>query len=199
MSRAPRAGRGTPRGQPGGSRGRSLRRFSLIRGLTRAHELRSVDLMKVGTQGKGMAERNLKNVQAAQAQMDRSVRETASGGPTAEIARAKELLEKGAISQVSSTRSSRRRSPSEKSCGMGAPTERPPRTAPVRQPHVYPALTTGRASGAGWRTLIITSAAAPMMRPSSRVPRFRQGYWRSYRALVRSDLDANAGSGCSGE
>jgi hypothetical protein len=57
-------------------------------------------LIYLGTQGKGMAERNLKNVQAAQAQMDQYVRETASGGATAEIAKAKQLLDSGAISQA---------------------------------------------------------------------------------------------------
>ena len=57
-------------------------------------------LIYLGTQGKGMAERNVKNVQAAQAQMDQYVRETASAGPTAEIAKAKQLLDTGAISQA---------------------------------------------------------------------------------------------------
>jgi hypothetical protein len=57
-------------------------------------------LVYIGTQGKGMAERNLKNVQAAQAQMDQYARETASGGPAAEIAKAKQLLDTGAISQA---------------------------------------------------------------------------------------------------
>ena len=57
-------------------------------------------LIYLGTQGKGMAERNLKNVEAAQAQMDQYVRETAGGGPTAEIAKAKQLLDTGAISQA---------------------------------------------------------------------------------------------------
>ena len=57
-------------------------------------------LVYLGTQGKGMAERNLKNVQAAQAEMDQYVRETASSGPTAEIANAKRLLDTGAISQA---------------------------------------------------------------------------------------------------
>jgi membrane protease subunit (stomatin/prohibitin family) len=57
-------------------------------------------LVYLGTQGKGMAERNLKNVQTAQAQMDQYVRETAGGGPTAEIAKAKQLLDSGTISQA---------------------------------------------------------------------------------------------------
>jgi Short C-terminal domain/Phospholipase_D-nuclease N-terminal len=58
-------------------------------------------LIYLGTQGKGMAERNLKNVQAAQAQMDQYVRDTAGGGGVAaEIAKAKELLDSGAISQA---------------------------------------------------------------------------------------------------
>ena len=57
-------------------------------------------LIYLGTQGKGMAERNIKNVEAAQAEMDQYVRETASAGPTAEIAKAKQLLDSGAISQA---------------------------------------------------------------------------------------------------
>ena len=58
-------------------------------------------LVYLGTQGKGMAERNLKNVEAAQAEMDQYVRETAgSGGASAEIAKAKQLLDSGAISQA---------------------------------------------------------------------------------------------------
>jgi ABC-type Fe3+ transport system permease subunit len=58
-------------------------------------------LIYLGTQGKGMAERNLKNVQAAQAQMDQYVRDTAGGGgAAAEIAKAKQLLDSGAISQA---------------------------------------------------------------------------------------------------
>ena len=58
-------------------------------------------LIYIGTQGKGMAERRVKDTQAAQSQFDDYVRQTAgSGGPTAEIARAKELLDKGAISQA---------------------------------------------------------------------------------------------------
>jgi hypothetical protein len=51
------------------------------------------------TQGKGMAERNAQNMQAAQAQFDDHVRSVA-GGPASEIAQAKELLDKGAITQA---------------------------------------------------------------------------------------------------
>lgn len=47
----------------------------------------------------GMAERSQKEVQAAQAQMDSHIRDVA-GGPTAEIERAKGLLDSGAISQA---------------------------------------------------------------------------------------------------
>ena len=58
-------------------------------------------LVYLGTQGKGMAERRVQDVQAAQAQMDQYVRETAGGGgPAAEIANAKKLLDSGAISQA---------------------------------------------------------------------------------------------------
>ena len=50
--------------------------------------------------GGGMAERSMAQQQAAQAQFDSYVRETAgSGGSAAEIAHAKELLDSGAISQ----------------------------------------------------------------------------------------------------
>jgi hypothetical protein len=49
----------------------------------------------------GMAERNLKQAQAQQRQFDEYVRETAGGGgATAEIERAKGLLDTGAISQA---------------------------------------------------------------------------------------------------
>jgi hypothetical protein len=52
-------------------------------------------------EGKGMAERRTKEVQTSQADFDRYVRETAGkSGPTDEIARAKELLDRGAISQA---------------------------------------------------------------------------------------------------
>ncbi len=50
---------------------------------------------------KGMAERNAKHVQAAQAQMDQYVRATAAAGdPAAQIAKAKELLDQGVIDQT---------------------------------------------------------------------------------------------------
>jgi hypothetical protein len=50
--------------------------------------------------GKGMAERSMKASQAAQAQFDSYVRQTAGGsGPAGEIKSAKELLDSGAISQ----------------------------------------------------------------------------------------------------
>jgi hypothetical protein len=53
------------------------------------------------TQGKGMAERKQQEVAAAQSQFDQYVRQTAGGdGPTAQIAQAKELLDKGAINQA---------------------------------------------------------------------------------------------------
>ena len=49
----------------------------------------------------GMADRNVKQVQAAQAQFDQAVREAAStGGPAAEIDTAKKLLEAGTITQA---------------------------------------------------------------------------------------------------
>jgi Short C-terminal domain/Phospholipase_D-nuclease N-terminal len=47
----------------------------------------------------GMRERSVKQVEAQQAAFDRYVRETA-GGSAAEIAKAKELLDSGAISQA---------------------------------------------------------------------------------------------------
>jgi len=50
--------------------------------------------------GGGMAERSLKQQQAAQAQFDSYVRQTAgSGGAAGEIAHAKELLDAGTITQ----------------------------------------------------------------------------------------------------
>src|SRR3954467_6209383 len=56
-------------------------------------------LIYLGTQGPGMAERAMKDAQAAQAQVDQYVRETAgSAGSATEIAKAKELLESGTIS-----------------------------------------------------------------------------------------------------
>lgn len=52
------------------------------------------------SQGQHMAERNMSQVQAQQAKMDEYVRETAgSGGATAEIERAKNLLDSGTITQ----------------------------------------------------------------------------------------------------
>jgi hypothetical protein len=51
--------------------------------------------------GKGMAERRIKDASAAQAQFDSYVRDVASegGGAAAEIERAKQLLDSGAIDQ----------------------------------------------------------------------------------------------------
>ena len=58
-------------------------------------------LIYVGTQGHGMAERRAQDAKAAQSEFDDYVRQAAgSGGPTAEIANAKELLDKGTISQA---------------------------------------------------------------------------------------------------
>jgi len=52
------------------------------------------------SQHEGMANRNLDTAKAQQAQFDQAVREAAgSGGTAAEIAKAKELLDSGAISQ----------------------------------------------------------------------------------------------------
>jgi hypothetical protein len=52
------------------------------------------------SQGQDMAERNLSQVKSQQAAMDQYVRETAgSGGAAAEIDRAKNLLDTGAITQ----------------------------------------------------------------------------------------------------
>jgi Short C-terminal domain/Phospholipase_D-nuclease N-terminal len=49
----------------------------------------------------GMAERRVKDVQSSQQQFDEYVRKTAgSGGPAAEIERAKQLLDSGAITQA---------------------------------------------------------------------------------------------------
>jgi Short C-terminal domain/Phospholipase_D-nuclease N-terminal len=56
-------------------------------------------LIYIGTQGHGMAERRAKDVRAAQSEFDDYVRQTA-GGTAAEIAKAKELLDKGTISQA---------------------------------------------------------------------------------------------------
>jgi hypothetical protein len=49
--------------------------------------------------GKGMAQRNAEAVQGQQAQMDEYIRKTA-GGSAGEIAKAKELLDSGAIDQA---------------------------------------------------------------------------------------------------
>jgi Phospholipase_D-nuclease N-terminal/Short C-terminal domain len=47
-----------------------------------------------------MAERNVREAKASQAQFDEYVKSVAGGGPTAEIERAKQLLDSGAISQA---------------------------------------------------------------------------------------------------
>ncbi len=53
------------------------------------------------TQGRHMAERNQAQYQAAQADFDARVKSAAgSGGPTAEIEKAKQLLDSGAITQA---------------------------------------------------------------------------------------------------
>ena len=58
-------------------------------------------LIYLGTQHQHMAERNTKQAQAAQAQMDDYVRSVASsGGAASEIENAKKLLDSGAISQA---------------------------------------------------------------------------------------------------
>jgi uncharacterized membrane protein YcjF (UPF0283 family) len=49
--------------------------------------------------GKGLAERRTEEMRANQAQFDSHVREVASSGPADQIAKAKELLDKGAIDQ----------------------------------------------------------------------------------------------------
>ena len=52
------------------------------------------------SQHEGMAQRNMDTAKAQQAQFDQAVREAAGGGgATSEIAKAKELLDSGAISQ----------------------------------------------------------------------------------------------------
>jgi hypothetical protein len=51
-------------------------------------------------EGKNMAERNEKDLAASQAQFDEYVRTTAGGGSAAEIAKANELLQSGAITQA---------------------------------------------------------------------------------------------------
>jgi hypothetical protein len=52
-------------------------------------------------EGKGMAERNVKQMQSSQAEMDNYIRSvSSSGGATGEIAQAKQLLDSGAITQA---------------------------------------------------------------------------------------------------
>ena len=51
------------------------------------------------TQSKGMADRNAERAQAQQSQFDSYVRDTAGGGTAAEIERAKQLLDSGAITE----------------------------------------------------------------------------------------------------
>ncbi len=48
----------------------------------------------------GMRDRSIQQVKAQKAAMDEYVRETAGGGPASEIAKAKELLDSGAITQA---------------------------------------------------------------------------------------------------
>lgn len=58
-------------------------------------------LVYLGTQGEQMAERSAKRAQAAQAQADDYIRQTArSSGPAAEIEKAKQLLDSGAINEA---------------------------------------------------------------------------------------------------
>jgi hypothetical protein len=58
-------------------------------------------LIYLGTQSKQMAERNQREAQAAQAQVDDYVRSVATeGGAASEIERAKKLLDSGTISQA---------------------------------------------------------------------------------------------------
>src|SRR5512132_3996366 len=52
------------------------------------------------TQGSGMTQATLERSQAAQAEPDAYVRDTAGGGAAAEIERAKKLLDSGAITQA---------------------------------------------------------------------------------------------------
>ena len=52
------------------------------------------------SQGKGMGERAQEKAQAQQTEVDDYVRSVATSGPTEEIARGKELLESGAITQA---------------------------------------------------------------------------------------------------
>ena len=55
-------------------------------------------LVYLGVNSKGMAERNVKQIQQSQAQTDEYIR-TVAGGPAGEIEKAKALLDSGAISQ----------------------------------------------------------------------------------------------------
>jgi uncharacterized membrane protein YcjF (UPF0283 family) len=59
-------------------------------------------LVYLGTQGEQMAERSAKRAQAAQAQADDYVRSVAGSteGPAAEIEKAKQLLDSGAITEA---------------------------------------------------------------------------------------------------
>jgi membrane protease subunit (stomatin/prohibitin family) len=58
-------------------------------------------LLYVGTQGRGMTERNVRQQQQMQAQADDYIRTVATtGDPAAQIARGKELLDSGAITQA---------------------------------------------------------------------------------------------------
>jgi Short C-terminal domain/Phospholipase_D-nuclease N-terminal len=58
-------------------------------------------LAYLGFQGKHMAERNVEQARAQRAEFDAYVRETAGdGGSASEIAKAKQLLDSGAISQA---------------------------------------------------------------------------------------------------
>ncbi len=52
------------------------------------------------TQNDGMTQRDLERMQAQRAQLDDYVRTTAGGGATAEIEKAKHLLDTGAITQA---------------------------------------------------------------------------------------------------
>jgi Short C-terminal domain/Phospholipase_D-nuclease N-terminal len=58
-------------------------------------------LIYLGFQGKHMAERNVEQAQAQKAELDAYVREAAGdGGSASEIAKAKQLLDNGTISQA---------------------------------------------------------------------------------------------------
>jgi Short C-terminal domain/Phospholipase_D-nuclease N-terminal len=57
-------------------------------------------LVYLGTQSKHMADRNMDRARSAQAHMDEHVRSVAGGGAAAEIEKAKQLLDRGAISQA---------------------------------------------------------------------------------------------------